>query len=58
MSQYTSVKIPQVLAEKIMNNPNIQSWGYRSVSEFVIESTRLYLLKKYPTLLQDKEKRD
>lgn len=47
MSDYTSVKVPKILAEKIMNNPIVKSWGYRSVSEFMIESVRLHLMKKY-----------
>ncbi|MCV0372754.1 MAG: ribbon-helix-helix domain-containing protein [Nitrosarchaeum sp.] len=37
-TEYTSVKVPKVLAEKIMNKTKDQ--GYRSVSEFVLESTR------------------
>lgn len=37
-TEYTSVKVPKVLAEKIINKTKDE--GYRSVSEFVLESTR------------------
>ena len=37
-TEYTSVKVPKILAEKIMNKTKNE--GYRSVSEFVLESTR------------------
>lgn len=41
MTDYTSVKIPKVLANKI--NLFAEKEGYRSVSEFVMEATREHL---------------
>jgi metal-responsive CopG/Arc/MetJ family transcriptional regulator len=37
-TEYTSVKIPKVLADRI--NQVAGQMGYRSVSEFVLDSTR------------------
>lgn len=39
--EYTSIKVPMVLADKIRNVADDQ--GYRSVSEFVMEATRMRL---------------
>lgn len=38
---YTSIKIPKVLSEKILSIAD--TFGYRSVSEFVMEATREHL---------------
>jgi len=38
---YTSIKMPTALAEKIKSVANDE--GYRSVSEFVMEATRMRL---------------
>jgi hypothetical protein len=38
--QYTSVKIPMRLAEKILASKIFNENGYRSVSEFVMDSAR------------------
>ena len=37
-TEYTSVKVPKVLAERINEIANRE--GYRSVSEFILESAR------------------
>jgi hypothetical protein len=37
-TEYTAVKIPVVLAEKI--NSKLDEFGYRSLTEFVIDSAR------------------
>ena len=37
-TEYTSVKVPKVLAERI--NEIVNREGFRSVSEFVLDSTR------------------
>lgn len=39
--EYTSIKVPMVLADKIRSVAEKQ--GYRSVSEFVMEATRRHL---------------
>jgi len=39
--EYTSIKMPMVLADKIRDVAEEQ--GYRSVSEFVMEATRKHL---------------
>ena len=40
MTDYTSIKVPKVFAEKITNSKIYKEYGYRSVSEFMIDSTR------------------
>lgn len=42
--KYTSVKVPKRLSERIQSI--CEEWGYRSITEFVIESARLRLLEK------------
>lgn len=42
-NRYTSIKIPKRLAEIIVQSPIYKELGYRSVSEFVLSSTRLAL---------------
>ncbi|MCH7560568.1 MAG: ribbon-helix-helix protein, CopG family [Thaumarchaeota archaeon] len=39
--EYTSIKVPVVLADKIKGLAEKQ--GYRSVSEFIMEATRKHL---------------
>ena len=41
-TEYTSVKVPKVLADKI-NNVAIRKGTYRSVSEFMLDSARRHL---------------
>ena len=41
MIEYSSIKIPKVLAERIQKE--CYPLGYRSVSEFVMEATRNHL---------------
>lgn len=38
--QYTSVKVPKALSEIIKNSTTYTAWGYRSVSEFILDSAR------------------
>lgn len=38
-TEYTSVKVPKILAEKISNTA-IRNGVYRSVSEFILDSAR------------------
>ena len=40
MTDYTSVKVPKTLADKITNSAIYKEWGFRSVSEFMIDSAR------------------
>jgi len=40
-TRYTSIKVPNVLADKIRNVADEE--GYRSVSEFIMEATRIRL---------------
>ena len=40
VSGYTSVKLPARLSEMIRESSIFKEYGYRSVSEFVIEATR------------------
>jgi len=41
--QYTSIKVPNRLAELIRESEGYINYGYRSISEFIIEATRLHL---------------
>ena len=41
-TEYTSVKVPKVLADKI-SNVAIRKGTYRSVSEFMLDSARRHL---------------
>lgn len=43
--EYTSVKVPKVLTERIRNSQHYKEFGYRSVSEFILEATRDRLYK-------------
>jgi len=45
VSGYTSVKLPARLSEMIRESPIFKEYGYRSVSEFVIEATRIKLIE-------------
>lgn len=38
MTEYTSVKLPKAIAQRV--NKAIEEQGYRSMSDFVIDSTR------------------
>ena len=40
MTEYTSVKVPKNLADKISNSKIFNENGYRSVSEFILDSAR------------------
>lgn len=41
--KYTSIKVPKVLAERIVNSKIFNQLGYRSVSEFILDAGRLRL---------------
>ena len=40
MTDYTSVKVPRVLADIIVNSEIYKHYGYRSVSEFILACAR------------------
>ena len=43
MMNYTSIKIPIRLAERIRESNRFKEYGFRSVSEYVLEATRVHL---------------
>ena len=40
MTEYTSIKVPKVLADIIINSAIYKHYGYRSVSEFILACAR------------------
>lgn len=55
MTGYTSVKVPKILSVKAQ--PILEREGYRSFSEFVLDSTRRRLeeIKKRTTITQESQ---
>ncbi len=53
MMQYTSIKVVNNLVKLIEESEGYTSYGYRSISEFIIEATRLHLRR---FLNEDKNK--